>query len=89
MLLKFYVLWSQKFSPFSLLALMGKKFYPVVMIAKSLWQLIFTAWAKIYSTKYFYNARVGGLGEIFVKQNFWLYGIYVHVGVQQMAVLEG
>ena len=30
----------------------------------------FTALAKIYSTKYFCNAKVSGLGEIFVKQKF-------------------
>ena len=35
--------------------------------------LIFAAWVKIYSAKYFCNARVCVLGEIFVWQ---LYSIY-------------
>ena len=30
----------------------------------------FTALVKIYSTKYFCNTKVAGLGEIFVKRNF-------------------
>ena len=30
----------------------------------------FTAWAKIYSTDYFCNTKVVGLGEIFVKRKF-------------------
>ena len=30
----------------------------------------FTAFAKIYSTKYFCNARVSGVGKIFVKRKF-------------------
>ena len=30
----------------------------------------FTALAKIYSTKYFCNTKVGGLGKIFVQRNF-------------------
>ena len=35
----------------------------------------FTALAKIYSTKYFCNTKVAGLGEIFVQQNFVVYSI--------------
>ena len=34
----------------------------------------FTALAKNYSTKYFCNTKVAGLGEIFVKRNFHVYG---------------
>ena len=30
----------------------------------------FTTWAKVYSAKYFCNARVAGLCEIFVEQKF-------------------
>ena len=30
----------------------------------------FTALAKIYSTEYFYNTKVAGLGEIFVQRKF-------------------
>ena len=29
---------------------------------------IFTAWVKIYSTEYFCNAKVAGLGKFFVQQ---------------------
>ena len=32
--------------------------------------VIFTALAKIYSTEYFYNTEVAGLGEIFVQEKF-------------------
>ena len=35
----------------------------------------FTALMKTYSTEYFFNTKVAGLGEIFVKQNFHIYGI--------------
>ena len=31
---------------------------------------IFTTLAKIYSTEYFFNTKVAGLGEIFVQQKF-------------------
>ena len=35
----------------------------------------FTALAKIYSTKYFHNTKVAGLGETFVSdENFHVYG---------------
>ena len=30
--------------------------------------MFFTAWPKIYSTNYLCNARVAGLGEIFIQQ---------------------
>ena len=32
--------------------------------------MTFTALAEIYSSKYFCNARVAGIGEIFVRQKF-------------------
>ena len=35
----------------------------------------FTALVKIYSSEYFCNARVAGIGEIFIQWKFWLYGI--------------
>ena len=36
----------------------------------------FTTLAKIYSTKYFCNTKVAGLGEILSSENFWLYSIF-------------
>ena len=36
--------------------------------------LIITSLANIYSIEYFCNAKVAGLGEIFIKRNFQLYG---------------
>ena len=36
--------------------------------------LIITSLANIYSIKYFCNAKVAGLGEIFVQQNLRLHG---------------
>ena len=36
----------------------------------------FTALVKIYSTEYFCNTKVARLGEIFVKENFHVYGKY-------------
>ena len=38
--------------------------------------VIFTAWTKLYSIKYFCDVRVAGLGKIFVQRKFWLYGNY-------------
>ena len=32
--------------------------------------MIFTALAKIYSTEYFCNTKVAGLGEIFAQEKF-------------------
>ena len=32
--------------------------------------VIFTTWAKMYSSEYFCNARVAGLDELFVLQKF-------------------
>ena len=35
--------------------------------------MILTTWAKIYSTKYFYNAMVAGLDKILSTKYFQLY----------------
>ena len=57
-----------------MLALMGEIFIPRTFLSRVNDYLapmaIFTAWVKIYFAKYFCNARVGGLGEIFVQQKF-------------------
>ena len=37
----------------------------------------FTALAKIYSTKYFCDTKVAGLGEILSSENLRLYSIYI------------
>ena len=42
-----------------------------------------TALAKIYSTEYFCNTKVPGLGEIFVQQNFHLYSIMLLYNSQE------
>lgn len=39
----------------------------------------FTAWTKIRSTKYFCNARVAGLGEIFVQQKHLAIAMVVYI----------
>ena len=39
----------------------------------------FTALAKIYSTEYFCNTKVAGLGEVFVQRNFLLYDMYMYI----------
>ena len=60
----------RKFSPISLFVLIGEilscEFF--VLIDDYIEDMaIFTALAKIYSTKYFCNTKVAGLGEIFVQ----------------------
>ena len=36
--------------------------------------VMFIAWTKMYSAKYFCNAWVSVLGEILSSENFWLHG---------------
>ena len=46
---------------------------------------IFTVWAKIYSAKYFCNAGVGGLGEIFFGKIVAVW--YAHANMDTLFLL--
>ena len=66
----------RKFSPISPSALYWRNFYCVnflscVYVNDYIEDMAtFTALAKIYSTEYFCNTKVAGLGEIFVQRKF-------------------
>ena len=60
------MLYSQKFSPVSPPALMGEIL--LLCVDDFIEDMVtFTALEKIYSTKYFCNTKVAGLGEILVQ----------------------
>ena len=64
----------RKYSPISPPALIGENFItlifcPLLMISIED-MATFTALAKIYSSKFFCNTKVAGLGEIFVQRKF-------------------
>ena len=58
----------------------GRNFYPANFLSRiddyTEDMATFTALAKIYSSEYFCNARVAGIGESLSSENFRLYGIY-------------
>ena len=43
---------------------------------------------KIYSTEYFYNTKVAGLGEILSSENFVVYGIMIEEGAKSVVTKE-
>ena len=70
---------QEKNSPISPFALIGEcsstNFLSCVNYTE--YMATFTALVKKISTKYFCNAKVAGLGELFVKQKFRLYSTIV------------
>ena len=60
--------------------LYGRNFYPVNFLSRiddyTEDMAIFTALAKIYSSEYFCNARVAGIGEVFVQQKIFGYKVF-------------
>ena len=63
------LLYSRKVSPIWPPALMDEKFF-VLCYDYIKDMATFTALAKVYSTEYFCNTKVAGVGKIFVQQKF-------------------
>lgn len=82
----------RKFWPFSPPAFMGDIFLPGIFLSSFNDyiepMMIFTTWAKIYSVKYFCNARIGALGDFFVCQKISSSTVYdsEHDGVLTLKV---